>query len=155
MPSARAEVTAAGLKGEVVVTGGFTRDGLNTALVEAYSPGRDAWRRLPPLPVAVDHAASAAAHGALYVAGGYARDRRKLDRVFAFRNGRWTSLPRLPAPRAAAGAAVANGTLYVVGGVGLRGPATTAFALDLAKSRWRTLPGPTPREHLAVVAVRG
>src|SRR4051812_44741396 len=65
LPTARAEVTAAVLKGEVVVTGGFSQDGLNTALVEAYSPGCDTWRRLPSLPVAVDHAASAASHGVL------------------------------------------------------------------------------------------
>jgi N-acetylneuraminic acid mutarotase len=46
-----------------------------------------------------------------------------------------------------------GGTAYVVGGVGPAGLPRTMLALDLARERWRTLPGPTPREHLGVAAV--
>ena len=35
------------------------------------------------------------------------------------------------------------------------GLARSAFALDLRRNRWRQVPGPTPREHLAVTAAGG
>jgi N-acetylneuraminic acid mutarotase len=48
------------------------------------------------------------------------------------------------------------GRLYVVGGVVRSGVlARVAFALDLRRDRWTTVPGPTPREHLAVAALAG
>jgi non-specific serine/threonine protein kinase len=58
----------------------------------------------------------------------------------------------MPEPRAAGGAAVVGGRLYVLGGVGAGGLARRAFALDLGTGRWSVVPGPTPREHLAVAA---
>jgi N-acetylneuraminic acid mutarotase len=61
----------------------------------------------------------------------------------------------MPQERAAAGAAVVGSTLYVAGGVTTQGLAQRAFAFDLVRRRWRTIPGPTPREHLAVTALRG
>jgi N-acetylneuraminic acid mutarotase len=155
LPVARTEVAAAFANGELVVVGGFTADGQNSGRVDAYSPARDRWRRLPDLPVAVDHAAAAAAGTRVYVAGGYAADRRRLRSVFVLEQGAWRRLPQLPAARAAAGAAVVGGRLYVVGGVGALGLARAAFALDLARRRWRALPAPTAREHLAVTALRG
>jgi N-acetylneuraminic acid mutarotase len=45
--------------------------------------------------------------------------------------------------------------LYVVGGVGPDGLARRAFALDLKTGRWASIPGPTPREHLAVTTAAG
>jgi N-acetylneuraminic acid mutarotase len=61
----------------------------------------------------------------------------------------------MPSPRAAAGAAFSRGKLYVMGGVGPFGLARSALEYDPAKRRWRTIPGPTPREHLGVTAARG
>ena len=57
--------------------------------------------------------------------------------------------------RGAAGAAVVAGKLYVVGGVGPDGLARRAFALNLKTGRWASIPGPTPREHLAATAAGG
>jgi non-specific serine/threonine protein kinase len=45
--------------------------------------------------------------------------------------------------------------VWVVGGRTRDGLATTMLALDLRTLRWRTLPGPTPREHLAATALGG
>jgi N-acetylneuraminic acid mutarotase len=67
----------------------------------------------------------------------------------------WRRLRPLPAPRAAAGAAALKARLYVAGGRGASGLATSMLAYDPRTTRWTTLPGPTPREHLAVVAGRG
>ena len=151
----RTEVAAGAVAGEIVVVGGFLADGTTTSRVDAYSPARNRWRRLRDLPVAVDHAAAASTGGRMYVAGGYGTDRRPLRTAFALVRGRWQRLPSMPEPRAAAAAAVVRRTLYVVGGVGPSGLARAAFAFDLERRRWRTIPGPTRREHLAGVGVGG
>lgn len=97
---------------------------------------------------------AAASGDRLYVLGGHTQ-RGPSRLAFVLDNGTWRRLPRMPGPRAAAGAAVVDGILYVVGGVGPNGLATRAFAFDLARRRWSTVPGPTPREHLGVTALRG
>jgi N-acetylneuraminic acid mutarotase len=154
-PEARTEVAAALATGEIVVAGGLTTEGGNSRRVDAYAVAADRWRRLPDLPLAVDHAAAAGANGTVYVVGGYGGDRTPLRTVYALgRSGGWRTLARLPDARAAAAAAIARGKLYVVGGVdGRRRLARFAFALDLRTGRWSRVPGPTPREHLAAVAV--
>lgn len=42
-----------------------------------------------------------------------------------------------------------------MGGVGPNGLARSALEYDPARRRWRTIPGPTPREHLGVTAAGG
>ena len=56
LPVARTEVSAAALGSEIVVVGGYTSDGASSRRANAYSPDRDTWRRLPDLPVGVNHA---------------------------------------------------------------------------------------------------
>jgi len=160
LPLARGEVTAARVGAEIFVVGGFTADGANSPRVDAYSPARNTWRQVPDLPVSVDHAMSAGYRGKLYVAGGYAADRSRLKTLFSFSSGSWKRLPAMPAERAAAGAAIVRGRLYVVGGVtagasGGRALARTALVYDIARQRWSSIPGPTPREHLGVASLGG
>jgi N-acetylneuraminic acid mutarotase len=160
LPLGRGEVTASRVGSDIFVVGGFTADGRNSARVDAYSPRRETWRQVADLPVTVDHATSAGYRGTLYVAGGYAADRSRLRTLFSFANGSWTRLPSMPEERAAAGAAVIEGKLYVVGGVtagasGGRALAKTALVYDIARRTWRSIPGPTPREHLGVTALSG
>ena len=113
----RTEVAAAVLRGEIVVAGGFVATGGNSRRVDGYTPGRDSWRRLPDLPVAVDHAAAASWRGRLVVVGGYGPDRQPLRSAFLFTGDRWQVLPRPPDARAAAAAAATSaGKVYVVGG---------------------------------------
>ena len=154
LPEPRTEVAAGIARGEIVVVGGFTADGGNSARSDAYSTARNTWRGLPDLPVAVDHAAAASAGGNVYVVGGYGGDRNPLKTVFVLgKDETWRTLPSLPDARAAAAAAIAGGRLYVLGGVdGRRGLARVAFALDLKTRRWARIPGPSPREHLAAAA---
>lgn len=155
LPDPRSEVAAALVNGEIAVVGGFRRVGANSARVDAFSPRRNRWRRLPDLPLAIDHSTAAAFRGRLYVAGGYRSDRSRSRAAFVFSRGAWRRLPPMPSPRAAAGAAFARGKLYVMGGVGPNGLARNALEYDPARRRWRTIPGPTPREHLGVTAARG
>jgi N-acetylneuraminic acid mutarotase len=151
VPLARTEVAGARLGSEIVVVGGYTADGKSSSRVDAYSPSRNRWRKLPDLPVAVNHAMAASYRGSLYAVGGYGGE----VRASVFAGGRWRSLPNLPSPRAAAGAAIVGGKLYVVGGVGELGLARKMLVLDLRTLRWSSVVGPTPREHLAVTARKG
>lgn len=156
LPDPRGEVAAAVVGGEIAVVGGFDRNGSDSARVDVYSPARDAWRRLPDLPVAVDHAMAASAGRRLYVLGGYGPSRVPRRSAWTLApGGRWRALPPLPVGRAAGGAAIVKGQLYVVGGVGPRGLARQTLVLDLRRRRWSRIPGPWPREHLAVTAAAG
>lgn len=155
LPLPRGEVAATVVAGEIAVVGGFVATGGNSARVDAFAPRRNRWRRLPDLPVSVDHAMAAAYRGKLYVLGGYGVTRARLRSAFVLERSRWRRLPPMPEGRAAGGAAVVGSKLYVVGGVGPTGLAQRAFAYDLRRGRWATIPGPTPREHLAVTAFGG
>ena len=149
-------MAAAILGREIAVVGGFLRNGRNTGRADAYSPARNRWRRLPDLPVTVDHAMAAGAAGRLYVVGGYGPGSVALATASVFRQGRWAPLPPMPAPRAAAGAAIVRDKLYVVGGVEAPGRlAQDAFAFDLDDRRWTVIRGPRPREHLGAAALGG
>jgi N-acetylneuraminic acid mutarotase len=150
LPIPRTEVAATTVGREIAVIGGYLADGSSSKEVDLYSPASDTWRRAPDLPAGVNHAAAAVAGGRLYVLGGYGAERS----AFAFVNGAWQTTS-LPARRAAAGAAALRGIVYVVGGVGGSGNARTMLAYDTRARRWRTLPGPTARQHLAVTATRG
>ena len=155
LPLPRTEVAAARSGTELVVVGGYLPWGDTSAQADAYTPATRRWRRLPDLPVAVNHAMSATWRGKAVVVGGYAARNAPSDRAFVLENGRWRELARLPAGRAAGGAAVIGDTLYVVAGIGPAGLTRASYALDLRRNRWRQIPGPTPREHLAVTATGG
>lgn len=157
-PESRTEVAVAVVQGEIAVIGGLTEDGAPSARVDAYSPARDRWRRLPDLPVAVHHTMAASDGTCVFVVGGYGGPLgagARLRSAFVLERGTWRPLPALPQPRAAGGAAVIAGKLYVFGGVGRSGLARQAFALDLKTRRWEQIPAPSPREHLAVTAASG
>jgi N-acetylneuraminic acid mutarotase len=155
LPVPRTEVAAAPFRGDIAVVGGYLADGTSTDDVDLYDPAEDAWSRLPDLPVGVNHAAAASAGGKLYVVGGYGGPGVRLRNAYVFDGDRWRGLSPMPGARGAAGAAIVAGRLYVVGGVGPNGLARRAFALDLKTGRWTSIPGPTPREHLAVTAAGG
>jgi non-specific serine/threonine protein kinase len=156
LPEPRSEVAAGRAASELVVVGGFTADGHNSARADAYWPAGDRWRRMADLPAAVDHAAGASANGRMYVVGGYGADRQPLRSVFVLDGGFWRALPRMPGGRAAAAAAVANGRLYVLGGRnGRRALARDTFVFTFATGRWERIRGPAPREHLAAASSRG
>jgi non-specific serine/threonine protein kinase len=155
LPVPRTEVAAARHGGELVVVGGYLPWGDSSDQVDAYSPATRRWRRLPTLPVAVNHAMAATWRGSVIVVGGYVGRNEPSNRAFALGANGWRELRRMPAGRAAAGAAVIGDTLYVVAGVGPRGLARTGYALNLRTNRWRAIPGPTRREHLAVTAAGG
>jgi N-acetylneuraminic acid mutarotase len=154
MPLPRTEVSAAVVGSEIVVLGGFTLDRGASKRVDAYSPTRDSWRRLPDLPIGVHHAMAVGAARKAYVLGGYTVTGATLRAAFVLDDGKWRAIPRLPFPRAAAGAGVANGKIVVAGGIGDgRRLARNALAYDLGTRRWSVVPGPTTRELLGGTAL--
>jgi len=156
MPLPRTEVAAATVGGEIVVLGGFTSDRGASKRVDAYSPARNSWRRLPDLPVGVHHSTAVGAAGKLYVLGGYTVGGMPLRSAVVLERGRWRALPRMPFPRAAAGAAFADGKIVVAGGVGAGVRlARNALSFDLRTRRWSVVVGPIPREHLGVTSLAG
>lgn len=161
LPEARGEVAAALAGGQIYVVGGFTSEGENSPRVDAYSPAGNSWRRVADLPLPVDHAMAAGYRGTLYVVGGYGPGRSRLTTLFSLSGGAWTRLPPMPEQRAAGGAAIVRGKLYVVGGVASStldrqsDLASSTLVYDIARQRWSTIRGPTPREHLGVTALNG
>ncbi len=156
LPEPRTEVAAAPLGNRIVVAGGFLASGANSRRVDVYDAARDTWTRGADLPVSVDHAAAASWRGRVVVLGGYGADRAPLRTAFLYDGRSWRRLPSLPEERAAAAAAAtADGRVWVVGGRTRSGLATRALSLDLRTLRWRTVPGPRPREHLAATALGG
>jgi non-specific serine/threonine protein kinase len=156
MPLPRTEVVAATVESEIVVLGGLTLERAASRRVDAYSPARDRWRRLPDLPVGVHHSTAVSAGGRLHVLGGYTEAGTALRTVFVLDRGRWRRLPPMPFPRGAAGAGVSGTRIVVAGGVGAGGRlARNALSYDLRSRRWSVIPGPTPREHLGVTSFGG
>jgi N-acetylneuraminic acid mutarotase len=161
LPLARGEVAAAVAEGRIYVIGGFTEGGANSTSVQAFNPPTNSWSQEADLPLPVDHTMAAGYRGRVYVAGGYGPGRARLTTLFAFTGDGWTRLAPMPAERAAGGAAIVNGKLYVVGGTTastIGGPsmlAKTMLVYDIARDRWTSRRGPTPREHLGVTALGG
>jgi N-acetylneuraminic acid mutarotase len=157
MPLPRTEVAAATVGSEIVVLGGFTIDGAASTRVDAYSPARNTWRRLPDLPMGLHHAMAVGAGGRPHVLGGYTVDGVPQRNAYVLDRGAWRALPSMPFARAAAGAAVAGRKIVVVGGVtmGARRLARSALSFDLRTRRWSVVPGPTPREHLGAASLAG
>lgn len=158
LPVARTEVAAAAVAGRVAVLGGLTSAGQPSSDAWLYAPGRNRWRALPRLPGGVHHAAAAGHRGSLYVVGGYVAPGQPTRTAYVLAQGgrAWRPLPDLPEARAAAAAGVMGDRLYVVGGVRPGGLARVGLVLDLRRpTRWRAIPGPRPREHLAAAALGG
>src|SRR5262245_30851462 len=155
MPLARTEVVAATVGKEIFVLGGMPLSGLASNRVDAYTPARNTWRRVPNLPAGVHHAMAASARGKLYVFGGYSSAGVPQRTAWVLERRKWRALPLMPFPRAAAGAAFANGKIVVAGGVAAGRLAKSALSFDVRTRRWRAIPGPTPREHLGVTSLAG
>jgi N-acetylneuraminic acid mutarotase len=151
----RTEVVAATFSFGLAVLGGLTADGKPSAQVDHYTFGRDVWRSLPPLPVALHHAGAGELDGRLYVVGGYAEGAlgpwTPTAEVWSLGNEEttWRKEPPLSLPRGALAVASAPGALVAVGGVA--GPdLVRTEILELSATTWKRGPDlTTPREHLA------
>ena len=108
----RTEVAAARVGRFVYVMGGFEKSSNATvAVTERYDIRHDRWRRVAAVPVGLNHAATVAYRGNVFVVGGY-RGRNSLDDEVATlyryqpKRNRWTQLPSAPTRRGALAAGV-------------------------------------------------
>ncbi len=155
----RTEVGAARIGRFIYVAGGFLPSTKTTSAVERYDIRRDSWRRVAPMPIAVNHPAVTTHRGRLYVFGGYtdssfAPVTGALQR-FDPRSGSWTQLANAPRPRAAAALVALSDRLYAIGGVAA-GQLDAVEVFDPATGRWSAGPSlEVPREHIAATVAGG
>jgi N-acetylneuraminic acid mutarotase len=156
----RTEVGAARIGRFIYVVGGFLPSTETTAAVERYDIERDRWKRLQPMPVAVNHPAVASHRGRLYVYGGYT-DSTFVPVTGALqrydpRSGSWSQLAGSPHPRAAAALAGVNGKLYAAGGTAGGEVLAALEVFDISERRWSAGPSmAVAREHIASTVAAG
>ena len=121
MESARVQVQAAAVSGEVYVAGGVSILGPQDDF-EVYDPIADHWRSLPALPQGRELFGMAALGTDIYVVGGVVKDtglRSTSDAwVFDTQRGQWRRGVALPEARSGLVIGSVNGTLYAIGGRG-------------------------------------
>ena len=164
MSRARNELTAVVLNGKIYTMGGedIAAGGKQTSTVEVYDIATDKWTSngVAPMPLPLDHAASATYNGKIYVVGGFLNGKVPTDKVFIYdpKLNQWTEGKPLPSPIGAAlNAEFMDGIMYVVGGLNSsQVPVNTNYAFDPMKNDWTIKsPMPTARHHLATAVVDG
>jgi N-acetylneuraminic acid mutarotase len=163
MSEDRNELTAVEFDGKIFAMGGedIASGGDQKDTVEVYDIARDEWieNEIPPMPLPLDHTASAVYDGKIYVVGGFLKHKVPTDKLFIYdpQINEWQEGTSLPSPRAAMGAEFVNGILYVIGGVNASNiPVNTNLAYDPNTDTWSTKsPMPTERHHLVAEVVDG
>ena len=140
-PTAVAAATAAELFGEIYVPGGALADGQPTAIVEAYSPSQNAWRRVAPLPQPIAGGLALADGGFLYLIGGQG-EAGVLDTVYLYDPAAdsWRPVAALPQPRTEAAGGALTGGLYVVGGSDGAAGQSSCLRYDPPRNAWESCP---------------
>lgn len=170
----RQEHAVTALNGEVYALGGVRPDaaspiGVTTISdVEAYSPSRNRWRPIAPLPIAMNHPNVAVAGGHIYVLGGLTgvQSWEATPRSFRYDAGRdrWTELAPLPAgtEQGSAAVGVRGNKIFLAGGMrtltpgpgGLQDTVATVTSYDTKTGRWGRLADlPEARDHVGGAVV--
>lgn len=164
MSSARNELTAVELNDKIYAMGGEDKasGGGQKDTVELYDLIKEKWtdKKISPMPLPLDHTASAVFDGKIYVVSGFLDNKVPTDKVFVYdpEKNEWGELKSLPSPIGGAlNAEFIDGILYVVGGLNASHvPVNTNYAYDPKTNTWSTRsPMPTARQHLATAAVDG
>ncbi len=156
----RTEVAGARFFSGLAVVGGLTADGKPSNQADHYNFAGDYWQPLPPLPVALHHAAAGQLGDRLYVVGGYSGELAAWTPVadvwsLGIDDDQWRREPPLSVPRGALAVAALPDALVAVGGVGGPDLARTEI-LETGAASWKRGPDlRVPREHLAATTVDG
>jgi N-acetylneuraminic acid mutarotase len=130
----------------------FLAGGLRT-LQEAYDPRADSWRRVAPLPIAVDHVQAVELNGRIYYIGGLvAWPKPAIGTVYVYDpvTNQFSTGASMPAgrERGAGGVAVHNGKIYYAGGLHDGTAVAWLDVYDPATNSWKKLPDmPAARDH--------
>ena len=146
MPTARAELQANVVNGEIYLIGGTLPDGSVSNVTEVYDPSNDSWSVAAPIPTAVGLYASAVVGNKIYVEGGGQSGPviGDLNQVFDPELNVWALGSPLPVPVLWAAAGATDGVLaptrlYVIGGTtdGIN-PLNTTYIYDPQANIWTT-----------------
>lgn len=158
MPTARNELTVVELNNKIYAIGGEDKaaGGNQKDIVEVYDLIEQKWiiGKVSPIPLPLDHTASAVYDDKIYVVGGFIEDKIPTDRAFVYNpeKNEWKEVKSMPSPTGGAlNAKFINGILYVVGGLNSSHiPVNTNYAYDPKTNTWtKKSPMPTARHHLA------
>ena len=133
-----------GTDNKLYIAGGQTADATPIVYdqVSRYDYTTNTWSNVAALPVPTSQAATGAANGKIYVAGGFIGGTSVTNalRIYDIATNTWTSganIPTTPGVEAAA-AAVVNGKFYVMGGDDFNNGLNTTFIYDIATNTWTT-----------------
>ena len=157
MPTPRTEVTAAVLKDDIYVIGGFDGSGQVTDIVEVYDIANNTWTKAAPLPEPLHHTAAASYDGKIYVVGGYTAPWSPTNKLFIYDplQNKWQEGKPMPTARGALNVNFVNGTLYAIGGSSDR-PLNSNEAYDPSNDTWISKAlMPTARHHAGSAVVDG
>jgi N-acetylneuraminic acid mutarotase len=165
----RDEPRVAALGNTVYLAGGLVARGQDTVAIdrfESYDVRLRRYKRLPPLPRALNHIGIVAYDGRIYVVGGYeggVNDPVSTDRAWRYepRSRSWHPIAPLPSPRGAHGLVVVGRKMYAIGGRLERGgrPGSSldrVDAYDFVSDEWSERAAlPHARDHAGVAVYKG
>jgi N-acetylneuraminic acid mutarotase len=157
MPTPRTEVTAAVLRDDIYVIGGFDESSQVTEIVEVYNITNNTWTKAAPLPEPLHHTAAASYNDKIYVVGGYTAPWSPSNKLFIYDpvENKWQEGNPMPTARGALNVNFINGTLYAIGGSSDR-PLNSNEAYDPSSDAWASKASmPTPRHHAGSAIVNG
>ena len=162
MPTARAELQANVVNGEIYLIGGTLPDGSVSNVTEVYDPSNDSWSVAVPIPTAVGLYASAVVGNKIYVEGGGQSGPviGDLNQIFDPELNMWALGAPLPIPVLSAAAGSTDGVLaltrlYVIGGTtdGIN-PLNTTYIYDPQANIWTSGTSmPTARGTLSLAVL--
>lgn len=157
MPTPRTEITAAVLKDNIYVIGGFDESSQVTDIVEVYNIANNTWNKAAPLPEPLHHTAAASYNDKIYVVGGYTAPWVPSNKLFIYDpvQNKWQEGKPMPTARGALNVNFINGTLYAIGGSSDR-PLNSNEAYDPSSDAWTSKAlMPTARHHAGSAVVSG
>jgi N-acetylneuraminic acid mutarotase len=155
-PTAVADANAAVLFGEIYVPGGRLADSNPTAVVEAYSPSKDAWRPVAPLPTPLAGSVVISHGDLLYVFGGWdGTEFLSEGYVYDPSSDEWRSLPSMKTSRAYASGAALASKLFVIGGFDGESELDNCEYFDISEELWFPCPAMADPRAGAGAAVLG
>jgi N-acetylneuraminic acid mutarotase len=177
-PEPAEEVWGAAAGGKLYVFQGLKPVWQPVGMVYEYDPATDAWTKRKPMPRPSHHTALVELNGKVYFFGGFVLPESgppswvPIDNTWEYdpATDAWRALAPMPTKRGIPAATAVGGKIYVIGGAaqspgdpspGIH-PAQphrslgTVEEYDPATNTWRERsPMPTPRNHVAIGAVRG